>query len=99
MGKKRSKVIEHGSKKQNKINTPMNIGIQQKMNGYNDAHGIRPTYKGFSENPFKSVQTAVEKEKKFNYDSIFEGKETVKSRRPPPPKNPLTKMQRSVMSK
>jgi len=98
MGKKRSKVIEHGSKKQSKINTPMNIGIQQKMNGYNDAHGIRPTYKGFSENPFKSVQDAVEKEKKFNYDTIFEGKEKVKSR-PPPPKNPLTKMPRSVMSK
>ena len=29
---------------------------------------------------------------------IFEGKEKVKSR-PPPPKNPLTKMPRSVMSK
>ena len=97
MGKKRSKVLEHGSKKQNKINTPMNIGIQQKMNSYNDAHGIRPTYKGFSENPFKSVQDAVEKEKKFNYDSIFE-RGDVKSR-PPQPKNPLTKMQRSVMSK
>ena len=84
--------------KQNKINTPMNIGIQQKMNGYNDAHGIRPAYKGFSENPYKSVQDAVNKEKKFNYDTIFEGKEKVKSR-PPPPKNPLTKMPRSVMSK
>jgi len=99
MAKKRSKVIEHGSKKQSKINTPMNIGIQQKMNGYNDAHGVRPTYKGFTENPFKQVQEAVEKEKKFDYSSIFE-RGDVKSRpQPQKKKNPLTKMPRSVMSK
>lgn len=97
MAKKKSKQREHGSKKQSKINTPMNIGIQQKMNGYNDAHGVRPTYKGFTENPFKSVQDSLEKEKKFNYDTIFEGKEKVKSR-PPQPKNPLTKIPRSVKS-
>ena len=46
--------------------------IQQSMNTYNDANGIIPTYKNFSENPFKEVQEAIEKEKKMDYDKIFD---------------------------